>query len=404
MFVSLTGDAKISGNETEDFQVRNTNRLHAAVACGTKPVRGGAWYFETRCVNGSAVVGWAVAGFKKNITSGNAGEVFYIDFSKNVIFGGSSRQRISRVQVNTGDIIGSMIDFNTRCISFSYNGEFIPDLCIRDPAFSGGGYCPVVELRAGCSACVSVSASSFIAAVPRDARPYGTSTAEAAAGAPTDKTLNEIFDKYATEKNPNKIDEDELLELFKGVGEESDSDPIAFVFLWFVNRDTHGWDVTRDKFVTAFSNARCKSLDDIKKLLRKECNNMLTHRGESWPVFYKFVFHLLPETGSHKVNAEKAAGVWEVLGFNKWKFFNQWVEFITEQQHIWEEEVKETVAKGSVSAAASKRTDPALIGLDVWQLFPQFVAEYGTSLDAYDLDDLSYNSLFSDFVEKIRSR
>jgi len=368
-------------------------------------VNSGSWYFETRCVSGIAVVGWALSSFKKNLTSGGTGDVFFIDLNKGQVVGGASRLRASRYQVNTGDIIGSLIDFSNRSVSFSINGEFRSDLTIRGVTFSPReGYCPAVELRAGCAACVSISGSSFIAGLPPGASAYGNvSQSEAVKPVgPMADELSKIFDKFVTEANPNKCNEDELLELFKAVGEESDSDPIAFVFLWYVNKKTHDWEVTRDNFVTTFAEARCQNLGDIKKLLRKEVNSLLTHRGDSWASFYKFVFYLLPETGSHMVNAEKAAGVWEVLGFKSWSFFSKWSEFIIEQQQQKEEEIKRDEEESGGPKPGSKRTDPALIGLDVWQSFPSFVSEYPKSFDAYDLDDLCYNTLFGDFVQKVR--
>jgi len=398
MFTSFTGDAKVSGSPSEDIQIKNTNRMHVAVAGGAQPVKSGAWYFETRCVSGCAVVGWAANGNKKSVTASN-GDVFYVDFSKNQIVGGRNRLRTGRIQVNTGDIIGSMIDFDNRSVSFSFNGEFASDMCLRGADLTcPDGYCPVVELRAGCSACVSVVASSFIAGLPRGVVAYGDAgKAPSASSSAASSGLNEVFDKYSLKSSPNKCNEDELLELFKAAGEESDSDPIAFVLLWVVNKTSHEWEVSRDNFVKAFSDAGCKNIGDIKKYLRKTLNSLLTHKGDSWTSFYKFVFHLLTENGSRMVNAEKAAGVWEVLGFKDWKFFSQWVEFVTEQQQKREEEV-------SKRPPTAKPMDPALIGLDVWQSFPQFVGEYPKSLDSYDMDDLCYNTLFGDFVEKVRGK
>jgi len=420
MFVSYAGDAKISGNFADDIQVKNTNRLHSAVAGCDQVVQSGAWYFETRCVSGCAIVGWASASYKKHLTSGNTGEVFYVDFNKGQIFGGPSRIKTGHVQVNPGDIIGSLIDFNKRCVSFSFNGEFVSEMCIRGLDFGRGGYHPLVELRAGCAACISVVQSSFIAALPKDSRAYGNvgdkETSETVTSVKETKSsssapgpsLSDIFDKFTSERSPNKCNEDELLELFKAVGEESEADPIAFVLLWFVNKDSHEWEVSRDNFVKAFTNCGCKSLDDISRVLRKEVNGLLTHKSDSWPSFYTFVFHLLPEPSSRKVNAEKAAGVWEVLGFKKWKFFSQWVDFITEQQRERDEEMKEAASEEKDNPLRQqrgrKRNDPALIGLDIWESLPRFVSQFPQSLDSYDMDDLSYNTLFSEFVEKVRGQ
>jgi len=74
----------------------------------------------------------------------------------------------------------------------------------------------------------------------------------------------------------------------------------------------------------------------------------------------------------------------------------------------YDEEMKEAASEEKDNPLRQqrgrKRNDPALIGLDIWESLPRFVSQFPQSLDSYDMDDLSYNTLFSEFVEKVRGQ
>jgi len=393
VFVSLSGEAKITGNAVEDFQVQNNNRIRGAVvAGGNTPVKEGAWYFEVRCVRGSPLIGWAMSGFSRPMSSGSCKDVFYIDFSKNSIIGGRRNVSFSSLSLHDGDIVGALIDFKSNCVSFSHNGEFVSGLK-SDVSFGcRQGYVPIVELPPRGQANACIAHASFSSSLPKGTRAY-VEALEKEASPEQLKQLGDIFDKFATQPDGSKCKEDQLLDLFKALGEEGDDDPIAFVFLWYVNRTTHDWEVSKTNFIKAFSTAKCTSIEQIQRTLRNTQKALMSHKGDDWTSFYRFVFGLLLENGSQMVAAEKAAGVWEVLGFGKWKFFGQWTAFIAEQQQKREKEV-------AARPPTAKRMDPELIGLDVWKSFPTFTTEFAQSFD--DFDTLCYNTLFDEFVEYVQ--
>jgi len=394
VFVSLSGDTKICGNAVEDFQLQNNNRLRGVVvAGGNTPVKEGAWYYEVRCIKGVPLIGWAMSSFSRTLSGGSCKDVYYIDFSRNSIVGGRRNVSFSSVSVHDGDIVGCLLDFKNGCISFSHNGEFIPALK-SDVSFGyRQGYIPIIELPPRGQANACIAHASFSAMVPKDARAY-VEALQKEASPEMMKQLDEIFDKFATQPDGSKCKEDQLLDLFKALGEEGDSDPLAFVFLWYVNKTTHEWEVSRTNFEKAFGAARCTTLEQIQKTLRGTQKTLMTHKGEDWANFNKFVFGLLREGGSQMVAAEKAAGVWEVLGFGNWKFFSQWTAFIAEAQAKREKEV-------AARPPTAKHMDPELIGLDVWKSFPEFTQEFAQSFENFD--SMCYNTLFEEFVDSLDS-
>ena len=389
---ALVGEPKISVNADRSIAIQNPNRFQSVVAGGSTPVRAGKWYYEVRCVNGTPLIGWAVAGYQKNLGSGSAGEVFYGDVAKE-LHGGRSRVRVSRRSINEGDLIGCLIDFDDRCILFSHNGMFLPESLQSLSLSNRGGYIPVFELGGRCKISVSISRNDFCVELPNGTNDYitaieGPKKAPSASG----DALSKIFDQYVT--SGDKCEGEQLQNLFTAVGSTSDLDPIVFVFLWFVNVKIYSWEVQREAFVNAFSAARCSTLADIQAVLKRQQKQLEDHSSEAWNKYYMFVFHLL-RGGSSMVQAQTASEVWKMFGFGKWKFFDKFSAFIAEKQTEKEEEV----AKRPPTA---KQIPPELIGLDAWESFPEFIQAFPKSFDDYDPLDLGYNSLFDDFVESLK--
>jgi len=389
---ALVGEPKLSVNSDGSVGVQNTNRFQAVVAGGSVPVRDGKWYYEVRCVSGTPLIGWAIAGYQKNLSSGSSGEVYYGDIAKE-LHGGRSKVRVSRRSVNEGDIIGCLIDFDEKCVLFSHNGMFLSE-SLRSLSLSyRGGYIPVFELGGRCKISVSIRESDFCVELPNGTNGYRTAIdgPKKAPSASAD-ALSKIFDQYVT--SGDKCEGEQLQNLFTAVGSASDLDPIVFVFLWFVNVKIYAWEVQREAFVNAFSAARCSTLADIQHVLRKQQSMLEDHSSDTWNKYYMFVFHLL-RGASSMVQAQTACEVWKMFGFGKWKFFEKFSAFLEEKQTEKEEEV----AKRPPTA---KQIPPELIGLDAWESFPEFMASFPKSFDDYDPLDLGYNSLFDDFVESLK--
>jgi len=387
--VNLSGDGQISAGADGEITVKNTNRLSSIVAGGSTAVSRGVWYFEVRCVDKCPLIGWAVAGFKKSLGNAGRNEAFYLDYSSGVINGCGRTNSVGRTYFNSGDIIGCKMDFDNKEISFSYNGEFLSSSMGR-LSFASGGYIPVFEVKSRSSITLTLNETAFCAGLPDGALSYG----DAAGGSsrPKDEELSKIFDNYVSTPGGDKCDGDQLQKLFEDVGSTSDLDPIVFVFLFFVDSKNRQWEVQRESFIKAFKAARCKNLKDISAVLKREKTKLDNHDTDDWKNYYSFLFHLL-KGGSTKVNADNASAVWEILGFKSWKFFDAWTQFIARRQ----KEHEASVAKRPPTA---KQIPPELIGLDVWESFPEFVKQFPTSFKGYDSDDLGFNSMFDDFVDE----
>jgi len=389
---ALVGEPKISTNSDGSVVIQNTNRFQAVVAAGSVPVTSGKWYYEVRCLNNYPLIGWAIAGYQKNLGSFSSGEAYYGDVGKE-LYGGRSRVKVARRSVGDGDIIGCLIDFDENCIMFSHNGTFLSE-CIRGVSLTNrSGYIPIFELGGRCKVVVSLKESDFCVQLPNGTNGYNVAF-EGPKKAPVAnaEALSKIFDEYVT--SGDKCEGDQLQSLFTAVGSTSDLDPIVFVFLWFVNVKIYSWEVQREAFVSTFSAAKCSTLEDIQRVLKDQQKKLQDHSSETWKKYYMFVFHLLKGSSS-MVQAETASEVWKMFGFGNWKFFDKFSSFIAQKQTEKEEEV----AKRPPTA---KQIPTELIGLDAWESFPEFMKAFPKSFDAYDPLDLAYNSLFDDFVESLK--
>jgi len=394
--VPLSGDPKISVSEGGDFQVQNSNTFSSVVVGGNKPVRSGKRYFEVRCVDKCPLIGWAVARYKKSLTSGDAYEVFYGDIAKEQICDGRNRTRTERTHFNSGDIIGCLLDIDEGCVSFSHNGVFLSSSLTGLRLHNSGGYIPVIEVKARSSIFVSYTLSSFCVELPEGAFAYDhVDEAPLQNNRVENGVLSKVFDDFVTGGSGDKCEGDELQNLFTAIGSTSDLDPIVFVFMFYLDKTLHVWEVQRDTFVRVFQQAGCSSLADISRVLKKEEKKLENRKTDHWKEYYIYVFHLL-KAGSTMLNAETAAEVWRMFGFGKWKFYDKWANFILEKQ-------KEKEAQVARRASTGKQVPPELIGYDVWDSFPEFMESFPSSFDGYDSLDLGYNSLFDDFVESLQS-
>jgi len=394
LIIPLVGEPKISGSVDEDVRVENVNRLSAIVAGGSRPVKKGVWYYEARCIDKLPLLGWAVADYKKNVGSGYSNEVFYADFNKQQLFGGHGRVRTERFRFSSGDLIGCLIDLDRNCIRFSYNGSFLDSslegLDLSNPA----GYIPIFEIKARSSVIVALTATSFCARVTDSTLAYSAtdeSESEDTGGSYGDE-LSKIFDQFVSSPGGDKCEGDELQKMFSAIGSTGDLDPIVFVFMWFVNVNLYVWEIHRENFVRAFAGVRCKNFNDIRRVLKNQQKVIQDWHTDEWSKYYLFVFYLL-RSPHNKLNGDTAVVVWEMHGFNKWKFFDRWAAFVKEKQAARSARIPEE--------KRAKNNEPELIGKDVWESLPTIIESFKDSFEGYDADSLNFNSMFDDFIESL---
>ena len=384
MIVGWTDSTKVQEEGTQ-FTVVNKRRTHGDGASGTVAVSDGAWYFEVRCTKGCPLIGWAPVGEHKALKSSQ--DSYYCDMRRGYVGNCGRTTRFGGENFNSGDIVGSLIDFRSRCVSFTHNGAAITQQLRLGSKLAGEGYAPVIELEAGQACVVSLEASDMCAAVDAGVQAYAVAVLAKLGGPGSPREcMEKLFDQFADEPGSNRCTDEKLQELFTAVGSTSDTDPLSLVALWFFSGSTPAWEVVRDRFVERTAELGCRTVDDVKRVMQAKTKEALD-RKRSWDPFYKFVFRLM--AGRERfLGAEGAVEAWKLFGFQKWRFYDDWARFLAQ---------KEAEQHGSGDSAG-------VVDYDAWDQLPLFMKMYPTTFEKYDPFEESWNSLFDEFVEAMSSK
>ncbi|KAJ5076063.1 rp42 related [Anaeramoeba ignava] len=171
--------------------------------------------------------------------------------------------------------------------------------------------------------------------------------------------LEKLFRKYK-KSGENKIDAQGVANFFNDLGVDM-TDILTLIIAWKL----------RSK---SFS---CDSISAIKNKLpdlRKEINDKT-----KFTEFYSFIFDFGKEHPDHKfLKNEIASALWEVVLKGRFKFLDNWLEFLKKPQNV-----KQTINK------------------DTWNLLPEFGETTNLDLSNYD-ESAAWPVLIDEFVEYLQ--
>jgi len=363
------------------LEVENTGNNLESIKADVK-VKGGKWFYEAKLVTyGKIQIGWCTdkCTVQSNPTNGigNDAESWSYDGSCQKSFGpsASSTGRYGEYW-NQGDIIGTVLDLDSKTISYYRNGK---DLGIAfNNVVVGDGIYPAASSSKKQKCAFNFGKETFkfpLNEVFPDIHPLQLAISET-----QQAELDKIFDKYRaiyhkeSEETDDLIKGDGLAKYSQDLGIVDDKDPSLLVIAWKLNT-VHGkcWELTREEFL-GWAIHSCWNLDTMKKKAaswRDEIKNAAKFRQ-----FYNFVFDYLKED-KKVIGVEEAATLWEILGIDtRWPLYVKWHDYIK--------------AKKSVSR-------------DAWRLFLNFVEQYPKDVSAYDADGC-WPSVIDEFVDHVRAK
>eukprot|EP00998_Keelungia_sp_KM082_P007558 NODE_3755_length_855_cov_183.509615_g3732_i0.p1 GENE.NODE_3755_length_855_cov_183.509615_g3732_i0~~NODE_3755_length_855_cov_183.509615_g3732_i0.p1 ORF type:complete len:208 (-),score=51.95 NODE_3755_length_855_cov_183.509615_g3732_i0:160-783(-) len=191
--------------------------------------------------------------------------------------------------------------------------------------------------------------------------------------------LDEAFDKYkkAGIESGAAADEDSMVGgAFMALAEDlgiSVEDPVLLILAWKISPEKP-MSFSRAEWSAAMKKLNVTDVSKLKALLpslKKDIGSKAAYKD-----FYNFVFDFIREDGSKNVSNENAVGYWQLLLAPRWKYTEQWCEFIA----------------GTYKKAIVK---------DVWKQLLDF-SEL-PSMDAYDPNG-AWPTVIDEFVEYIQAQ
>eukprot|EP01118_Nematostelium_gracile_P010664 TRINITY_DN370_c0_g1_i1.p1 TRINITY_DN370_c0_g1~~TRINITY_DN370_c0_g1_i1.p1 ORF type:complete len:398 (-),score=125.38 TRINITY_DN370_c0_g1_i1:26-1219(-) len=363
----------------EGVEVENTGNNFENLK-GDVKLRSGKWYYEAKLLTyGQMRIGWCTdkCTIQTNTYTGigNDNESWGFDGScQRAWFGtNSSNDRYGEYWAN-GDIIGTVLDLESKTISFYRNGK---DMGV---AFSniqiGDGVYPAASLHKKQKLLFNFGKEPFkypLMEVFPDIHPIHLSLTDSQI-----KELTQLFEKYKavgvslgeSGDNEDVIKGQGLLQFGQDLGIVDDKDPGLLIISWKLNVNHEKcWEITRDEFIGGFSIHGCHNVASIKKKLEAWRGQL--KNAQKFKSFYNYVFDYLKED-KKILSLEEAVTVWDMLGMHqRWPLMGNWVTYLQ---------------------------DKKAISRDTWRLFFNFIEQYPTNLDAYDADGC-WPSLIDEFVD-----
>eukprot|EP01125_Pyxidicula_operculata_P021783 TRINITY_DN8635_c0_g1_i1.p1 TRINITY_DN8635_c0_g1~~TRINITY_DN8635_c0_g1_i1.p1 ORF type:complete len:397 (+),score=80.67 TRINITY_DN8635_c0_g1_i1:15-1205(+) len=262
-----------------------------------------------------------------------------------------------------GDVIGTMIDFEQRRISYFKNGSFI------GVAFNN------VRSDIGLIPAISVSYDTKV--VVNFGKDFNKLPAGAFGLNPTctseqKSSLENIFDTYmAKGQGENIIKGAGTLQLAEDLGSSGPMDPLIIILAWKF-RSATAWEFDKEEWLSTWCLAGAYTLEDMKNTVQK-WRSELDKEKDVFANFYSFVFDYLKQEKATAIEKNEALLAWKMLGIDKkWGLFDKWETW-------WKENNHKGVAK------------------DIWVMLIRFIEKLGSNIDNYDESDC-WPTAIDDFV------
>jgi len=369
------GAAKIKDLEVDNTGGKNFENVRADVK-----VRGGKWYYEVKLLGyGKMHIGWCTDKCviqTNNYTGiGHDTESWAYDGSYQAAWhGSSSNQKRYGEHWSSGDIIGCVLDLESKQMSFYRNGK---DLGVAFNAFAiGDGLYPSASVQYGQKLQFNFGKEAFkypLQEVFPDIHPLHINLSK-----DQHVTLTKLFDKYkmlgvnlSESESDDVIKGNGLIQYSQDLGVTDEKDPALLIISWKLNaKDSKVWEFSRDSFVGGWALEGVYTIDLMKKKTKTWKDEL--KQANKFKSFYYFVFDYLKEDKTI-LSMEEAFTVWDIIGFNehRWPLMPKWLEYLHGKKSITR---------------------------DTWRLFLSFSEQYPKDLSTFNADDC-WPTMIDDFVE-----
>jgi len=190
------------------------------------------------------------------------------------------------------------------------------------------------------------------------------------------KAIEGIFRKYASPKNPDCMQANEIINFCEDISLDPTSLPLLVMAWKFKCKKQCVF--TRQEFVDGMYELGCDSLEKLKSSIPNMMSEVDSSKSESFKQLYRFTFGYAKEEGKKNLDIETATAYWGLLLENKFVFLGLWKEFLS-------------------GADGGKRNT---IPVDTWNVTLDFVNQV-TSFDQYDTEG-AWPTLLDEFVEYAR--
>jgi len=372
------GSIKIKDGECDNTGGKNFESVKADVR-----VKGGKWYYEVKLLGyGKMHIGWCTDKCQIQANSyngiGHDTESWSYDGNYQAAWhGSSSNQKRYGEHWNNGDIIGCVLDLDTKSMSFYRNGK---DLGVAFSGFSvGDGLYPAASLQYGQKLSFNFGKDPFkypLIEIFPDIHPLHINLTK-----DQQSQLGKLFDKYKSlginlqesGENEDVIKGQGTIQYSHDLGVTDDKDCGLLVIAWKLNtRDGKAWEYSRQSFIDGWSLESVYSVDQMKKKLKTWKDEL--KQAAKFKSFYFFVFDYLREDKTI-LSMEEATMVWDIIGFTetRWPLMPKWVEYLSTKKSITR---------------------------DTWRLFLNFTEQYPKDLSTFNSDDC-WPTMIDDFVELV---
>jgi hypothetical protein len=336
---------------------------------GSVMVHKGKWYYETTIQSsGSIRIGWcskSFVGTTQPIGSNEHSWGFDGTYAKKYhhnFMGEAYGERWVK-----GDVIGSVLDLDSRKISFTKNGK---DLGVAFKNIRISGLLPAISLSGGSKVEVNFGSLRFVG-IPNGV----TSLYPCMTYLQRDIAL-ESFKLYSEDQE--QISGKVLLQLGRDLGlEDPTSDPLLLILAWKVYSKTQ-WVINKPEWMTLWALYKVSSLSQLKTLIQNFKKDILANDLD-FKAFYTFSFDYIKISPTASIlEVSEAIMLWKLCGVpNRWGLYDSWEKF-------W----KESKVKG--------------INRDTWVMLLSFIDTIGVDITKYQDGDC-WPSIFDDFIDALQT-
>jgi len=367
------GTIKIKDLECDNVGGKNFETVRADVK-----VKGGKWYYEVKLLGyGKMHIGWCTDKCNIQMNSyngiGHDTESWAYDGNYQAAWhGSSSNQKRYGEHWNNGDVIGCVLDLESKSMSFYRNGK---DLGVAFNAFAvGDGLYPAASIQYGQKLSFNFGKEPFKYALNEifpDIHPLHINLSK-----DQQASLTKMFEKYKQlepSDGEDTIKGEGLIKYQQDLGITDEKDPTMLVIFWKLNaKDSRIWEISREAFIGGWSLESCHSLDQMKKKAKSWRDEL--KQAAKYKSFYFFVFDYLKEDKTI-LTMEEATTVWDIIGMTeqRWPLMPKWLNYLQGKKSITR---------------------------DTWRLFLNFTEQYPKDLSTFSSDDC-WPTMIDDFVDSV---
>eukprot|EP01125_Pyxidicula_operculata_P017963 TRINITY_DN6353_c0_g1_i1.p1 TRINITY_DN6353_c0_g1~~TRINITY_DN6353_c0_g1_i1.p1 ORF type:complete len:610 (-),score=140.30 TRINITY_DN6353_c0_g1_i1:90-1919(-) len=395
-FVPLQSFGNSKVTVSKSLKVVSTTSSNIEMAVGNVKLRASKWYFECQYLtSGSSrycgvYIGWISNLFKK---WGDPSGWFVGNDGKKITQ--NNAEDYMPCHWAAGDVVGCSLDLEKGNLQYYLNGTKMNQAAfnfITRGSSKGEYFVPAFAITNSTQQQLSVNFGDE----PFKHKPDGFWPIHYQLSTEQRKDIEKLFENYRNvdEENNNKNDDEAeivpsgTIKMAIELGIDVTTSPDLLLLAWKFSCEYPVWTFSKEQFLIGWSVYGCRTLDDIKNILKKwKTETLSTFAVPDTPKstlsesnlfykFYKYCFHYLKEDKKVMVTSDAVLS-WDLLlkPYN-WKLYPVWIKFVTKKAKV--------------------------INADVWEMLLPFIFEHPTSTDDYD-EGGCWPTLMDDFVEFAQS-